>query len=384
MNLSDIFTSANRSDTEVDKIIYSRDATAEDGECLGVVWPRTAEELHKLFSYSRRNDVTLVPRGAGTANQGQCIPQKSLVVDMSKMNKILEIGDDYVIVQAGVVLDDLNRALKDKFFPVIPYTHKVCTVGGMIAANAHGLHSYYGKTGKYVIALEVVDGAGRYLKMNSSTIKNFIGFEGTSGIIVGAKLRILPKQLARTASIFKFNTVSALVDKVMRLKKENNALAIEYFDERASVLAGLDQGFHILVEYNDNTGNIKGIKEVAEALEMKEKIRYILYKHRYTQIEDPYIPDDKLAHFLHWLSKNQVPCFGHLNINVLHPCFKEFSKMVDEMYEKLSFYNGRVSGEWGWGLKRKDKMLSADIDKMKLKNQQLDPKNLMNRGKVYA
>ena len=248
MNLSDIFTSANRSDTEVDKIIYSRDATAEDGECLGVVWPRTAEELHKLFSYSRRNDVTLVPRGAGTANQGQCIPQKSLVVDMSKMNKILEIGDDYVIVQAGVVLDDLNRALKDKFFPVIPYTHKVCTVGGMIAANAHGLHSYYGKTGKYVIALEVVDGAGRYLKMNSSTIKNFIGFEGTSGIIVGAKLRILPKQLARTASIFKFNTVSALVDKVMRLKKENNALAIEYFDERASVLAGLDQGFHILVE----------------------------------------------------------------------------------------------------------------------------------------
>ena len=58
--------------------------------------------------------------------------------------------------------------------------------------------------------------------------------------------------------------------------------------------------------------------------------------------------------------------------------------MVDEMYEKLSFYNGRVSGEWGWGLKRKDKMLSADIDKMKLKNQQLDPKNLMNRGKVYA
>ena len=384
MRLSDIFSSANRSETEVDKLIYSRDASGIDGECLGVVWPRNAEELHKLLSYVRRNDVTLVPRGAGTALKGQCVPNKSLVVDMSKMNKILEIGDDYVEVQAGVVLDDLNRALGDMFFPVIPYTHKVCTIGGMIAANAHGLHSYYGKTGQYVLALEVIDGAGRYLKMNASTIKNFIGFEGTSGIIIAAKLRLMPKQMARSVSIFNFNTISALVDKAMRLKTQENILAIEYFDERASTFAGFDQGFHILVEYNDYDGNIKDKKEVGEILELKEKIRYILYKHRYTKIEDPFIPDEKIAHFLYWLSKNEIPCFGHLNINVFHPCFREYSKMVDEMNEKLSAYNGRTSGEFGYGLVRKNQMLQNDIDKMQLKNNQLDPKDLMNRGKVYA
>jgi len=384
MKLDEIFHPANISESDVDKIIYSRDASDEEGTCQAVVWPRTSEELHKLLAYARRNDVTLVPRGAGTSLQGQCVPKDSIVVDMSKMNKILEIGDDYVIVQAGVVLDDLNNALKDKFFPVIPYTHKVCTIGGMIAANAHGLHSYYGKTGKYVMALEIVDGAGRYLKMNASTIKNFIGFEGTSGIIVAAKLRILPKQLCRTASMFKFNTVSALIDKVTRIKKQDNVLAIEYFDERASSIAGLEPNFHILVEYNDNEGNIKEKEEVLQTLELKENIRYMLARHRYSQIEDPHIPDEKLGHFLFWLSKNQVPCFGHIGINVMHPCFKEFSKMPDEMYEKLDFYKGRVSGEWGYGLKRRDKMLKYDVDKMKLLNKQLDPKDLMNRGKVYA
>ena len=109
-----------------------------------------------------------------------------------------------------------------------------------------------------------------------------------------------------------------------------------------------------------------------------------MYRHRYTQIEDPYIPDDKLANFLFWLNKNEVPCFGHININVLHPCFREFAKLVEEMHEKLPLYNGRVSGEFGYGSERKNKMVTSDLDKMKLKNQQLDPKDLMNRGKVYA
>ena len=58
--------------------------------------------------------------------------------------------------------------------------------------------------------------------------------------------------------------------------------------------------------------------------------------------------------------------------------------MVDEMNEKLSAYGGRTSGEFGYGLVRKNQMLQADIDKMQLKNKQLDPKNLMNRGKGYA
>ncbi|MFH1971950.1 MAG: FAD-binding oxidoreductase [archaeon] len=382
MNLKDIFNAASMSDNDVEKIIYSRDASdIKGGKALGVVWPKNAEELHKLFNYARRNDTILVPRGAGTSTQGQCIPNNALVVDMSKMNQILEIGKDYVVVQAGVVLDELNSKLRDRMVPVIPYTHRVCTIGGMIASNAHGLHSYFGKMGDYVLALEVIDGAGRYLKMNSSTIKNFIGFEGTSGIIVAAKLRLVPREFCHSASMFQFNTISALVDKALRLKKDDNVLAIEYFDERASVLAGLDHNFHILVEYNDNSGNIRDVKEV---LDLKEKIRYILHKARYTKIEDPYIPDEKLANFLYWLSKNEIPCFGHLSVNVLHPCFKEFSKVDEEMHDKLEFYQGRVSGEFGYGLKRRDKMLPYDIDKMKLKNQQLDPKNLMNRGKVYA
>ena len=153
MKLDEIFSNSNMSENEVDKLIYSRDASGiKNGDCLGVVWPRTKEELHKLLAYAKRNDVTLVPRGAGTSMHGQCVANGSLVVDMSKMNKILEIGDDYVIVQAGVVLDDLNNietrsnlALADTYAGLcianagVTLPHGVgMAIGGMYPHIAHG------------------------------------------------------------------------------------------------------------------------------------------------------------------------------------------------------------------------------------------------------
>ena len=98
-----------------------------------------------------------------------------------------------IIVEPGVILDNLNKELAkhNLFFPVIPASHKVCTIGGMISTNAAGMRAIrYGKTLDWTKELEIIDGMGRVMTANDKNINHFCGREGTTGIIIKAKLNL--------------------------------------------------------------------------------------------------------------------------------------------------------------------------------------------------
>ena len=381
MTLREIF-GAGFSDSEVDKVVYSRDASDFEGEALAVVWPREGKQIHNLVAYAKRFEYNLVPRGAGTGLQGGCVPARSIVVDMSKMNKVLEVGLDYVWVEAGAVWDEVDSVLGDKEIAVKPINHKVCTIGGMVAMNSLGVEVENGKISQYVIELEAVDGSGKYLKMGLPALKNFVGLEGTSGIITKVKLKIVKREM-KSYMIYKFNTLGSMIQKAVKMIALDDVLSVEYFDDLSSEMVGLEAKNHIVVCFKGDKGSVKEKDEVESLISLKERLYHKLRGSRYTQMEDPKLPLDKMASFLYWLRKNNVPVFGHLKLGIVHPCFKEYSKLPKEMRELVGTLKGVNGAEFGYGLKRRGTLKGELKVKLEVLKEQYDPKNIMNRGKMH-
>ncbi|GAA0587952.1 FAD-binding and (Fe-S)-binding domain-containing protein [Halomonas salifodinae] len=148
---------ANRTVLATDNSLYQRLPQA-------VLYPRGVADLERLAQLAARESfrqVVLAPRGGGTGTNGQSLTD-GLVVDVSKhMNAILDIDVEArrVRVQAGVVKDQLNAALKPHglFFAPELSTSNRATLGGMIATDASGQGSCeYGKTRDHVLELDSV------------------------------------------------------------------------------------------------------------------------------------------------------------------------------------------------------------------------------------
>ena len=113
---------------------------------------------------------------------------------------------------------------------------------------------------------------------------------------------------------------------------------------------------------------------------MKEDLQHLLIKKRYGEKEDPVIPPENVGKFLHWLRKNRVPCFAYINEGIVHPCFRDFSKMPREMYTVVEKLKGKVIGEYPVGIKRKEFIEKNEEDKLLLFKNQYDNLKIMNRG----
>ncbi|MFJ3485952.1 FAD-binding and (Fe-S)-binding domain-containing protein [Pseudomonas sp. NPDC090202] len=148
---------ATRTVLATDNSIYQRLPQA-------AVFPRDADDVARiatLMAEPRFRQIKLTPRGGGTGTNGQSLTD-GIVVDLSRhMNTILEINAEerWVRVQAGVVKDQLNAALKPHglFFAPELSTSNRATVGGMINTDASGQGSCtYGKTRDHVLELHSV------------------------------------------------------------------------------------------------------------------------------------------------------------------------------------------------------------------------------------
>jgi len=374
----------NVSEEEIDKLAYSTDASQLKGETRLVVWPKNAEEIHKIILFAKRNKTKLVIRGAGTSLVGGCVPKNEVVLDLSKLNRILKISEyeRSAIVESGVILNDLNLRLKNLklFFPVIPSSHKVCTIGGMIATNATGVRAIkYGKTENWIKALEVIDGTGRLQRVKEDEIKNFCGKEGTTGIILKAKLKLdnLPER--RSLDVLKFEELDELIEKVKDLE---DVSAIEFINAMAARMADLDEVNHLIVEYEDFQGEIKDKKEIEKIWKMREGLLTKINANNYVVSQDPKIPIDKIIDFLYWLKNNEIPAFGHIGVGIIHPHFERNSEKIVEMFDIVKKLNGEVSGEHGIGLTKKkyaNPEFLKDIEDLKKK---YNPGNILNGGKI--
>lgn len=227
--LRDIFGEDRLLTSNTDMMTYSYDASFETQmhpkkPQVAVIALSTAE-VSECVKIANEYRIPLYPRGAATGQTGGAVSTKGgIMLDLSKMNRILDI--DYrnlqVIIEPGVVQNDLNKALKPYGlrFPPDPGSANMCTVGGMVANNSSGLRAVkYGVTRHYVLGMEVVLPTGEIIVtggVNSKALKSvsgydlahlLIGSEGTLGIVTRLRLKLLPLPVSRGIILCSFKSL---------------------------------------------------------------------------------------------------------------------------------------------------------------------------------
>ena len=143
------------------RAMHATDASVYQIVPLGVVTPRSRDDVVQVVRLCRRHGVSITARGGGTSQAGQAIGA-GLSLDFSRyMNRVLDLDTAAatVTVEPGIVLDELNELLKPHglHLPLDLSTSNRATIGGMIANNSAGTRSIiYGKTIDYVESLDVV------------------------------------------------------------------------------------------------------------------------------------------------------------------------------------------------------------------------------------
>ena len=208
----------------------------------GIIWPVSTDEVAQILSWSYDHDIPVTPWGAGTSTEGNPVPTcGGLVIDMTQMNKILEIRsqDLQADVQPGVLRKELNSqsGKYGLFFPPDPGAD--ATIGGMIANNASGVQTVkYGATKDYVMKLTIVLPQGDVIHTGCKAHKSssgydltrlFVGSEGTLGVVTEATLKLtgIPSHhLATTITFEDLESASAAVAVLMGSGLEPAALEL--------------------------------------------------------------------------------------------------------------------------------------------------------------
>jgi glycolate oxidase len=385
--LKEIVGEGNVLESKIDLVVYGSDASLAEGKARAIVFPTDAEQVQKLVRYAKRTDANIVVRGGGSGLSGGAVPQDSIVLDLSKMNKVVEIGqkEKYAIVQPGVVLDELNGRLAPELcFPVRPSSHSVATIGGMIATNAAGNNAIkYGWTIDWVSQLLVVDGTGKMFDVKGDDIKMFCGREGTTGIIVEARLRLSERLETKSMEHLKFNDIDEMIKAVKIYKDKKSVSTIEFFNRFCAEFAGVDKLNHLMVGFESEEGSIKGKEEIERLWKMREGIGPVCSGMGFSVMEDPRVNEDSLGEFLKWFEKKELPCFGHIGVGIFHPRFKKGSEtMIKEMFELVRKLGGKVSGEHGIGLTKRGYAEKEQTDEVRKLKHEFDPDNILNKGKV--
>jgi len=413
--LIEIVGQDNFTDQLEELVPYSYDASMNVHRPDAAVWPETTEQVVAIVQFANEHKVPVIPRGAGTSLSGGVIPiQGGVIIDLSKMNRILEISIEnrYARVEAGVVCDDLNRELaKHGFiFPPDPASSSVATIGGNVATNAGGIKgAKYGTTRDYVLGLRVVLPTGELMRTGAYTMKSvsgydlaklFIGAEGTLGVITEVTLKINPiPRHAMTAvatfakledagnAIFQTMTsgiipsVMEIMDKVtIQAIKENTDIALP--DAEAMILTETD-GF-TWPEVEAQMDVVLSVLKKNRPIEIKtakdEKDRLNLWKARKSAyatlarvsnsfvLDDVTVPISRIPELLvgiQEISKKYnivVATFGHAGDGNLHPqiLYDEYDpdmvqrveKVEEEIFRLAIGLNGTLSGEHGIGLSK--------------------------------
>jgi FAD/FMN-containing dehydrogenase/Fe-S oxidoreductase len=140
---------------------YSTDASHYQIEPVGVVVPRSDDDVRAAMAIAREEGVPVLPRGGATSQSGQTVG-RALVIDFSKHLKRLVAFDPEAktcVVEPGIVLDELNRQLKPHglWFPVDVSTASRATIGGMAGNNSCGTRSIrYGIMRDNLLAIEAI------------------------------------------------------------------------------------------------------------------------------------------------------------------------------------------------------------------------------------
>jgi D-lactate dehydrogenase (cytochrome) len=439
---------ADQISTQLDQLqVASHDESTLPGVTpLAVVWAVNAEQISSVVCACVEAGTPITTRGAGSALEGSTIPSANgIVLDLTRMTRILNFWPDdlQVEVEPGIIYDHLNAKLKTDglFFPPSPGgSGDIATVGGMVSTNASGIYSVkYGGTREYVLALEIVTGEGKVVRLGNRAIKRSSGYnlvdliagsEGTLGIISGITLRLagLPEGRKQTAYIFKSDVQAAQAVSEMR-RYGLDIAAIEFLDRHLIVALnklkgyGLREAPMLFLEFHGPEAVLESNGELAESicteldaepLNLGEGQRPWEIRHWATDAikhyrpglsimrNDVAFPISKLPEMValcHTLGdQHNIPMFtfGHVGMGLLHalmladptdsPQWLRAHQISNQIIEKTIAIGGTISGEHGIGLGHKDlfeKEHGEAVELMRRIKRQFDPHNILNPGKIF-
>jgi len=169
-------------DDPYSRMFYSTDASLYQIMPYAVLIPRTAEDVVAAVATAAEFGVPVLARGAGTSLAGQAV-NEALIIDFTRhLDQVVEVNAEerWARVQPGVVVDDLNAALRPlglQFGPD-PASADRSTLGGVVANNATGSHSLlYGMTADHVRAMEMVLADGRVVTAGAGMSMFAIGHD---------------------------------------------------------------------------------------------------------------------------------------------------------------------------------------------------------------
>ena len=356
--------------------------------------------------------------------------------------------DMYGVVQPGVITANFAAAAAEKglFYPPDPGSQTVSTIGGNVAENAGGLRGLkYGVTKDYVMGIEFFDAAGELVKSGSRTVKCATGFnltdlmvgsEGLLGVYSRITLKLIPPPKAQQAMMAVFDSVEKASETVSAIiASQIIPCTLEFLDNFTIRTvedfrqAGLpvDAEALLLIEVDGHPAEVeddaaktkdlctrKGATRIQVAQSAEEKDR--IWQARRdalpalarlkptTVLEDATVPRSQIPAMVKRINeigkKYQITIgtFGHAGDGNLHPTIltdkrnhEEFSRVeqaIDEIFEAALSLGGTLSGEHGIGL-AKSKYLEGETSRgtilySKRLKQALDPKNILNPGKMIG
>ncbi|MEM0362929.1 MAG: FAD-linked oxidase C-terminal domain-containing protein [Sulfolobaceae archaeon] len=426
----------------IEKSVEEReDFSGEKVKPIAIFFPKNEEEVVKIVKYASQHKIPVIAWGYGTSLTGATACDKNcILIDMSKMNKILEINeiDWYVRVQPGVKLIDLFEELEKKGFmlPPDPASFFLCSVGGAVAESSGGMKGVrYGSFREWVLALKVILPNGEIIKVGEPLRKNragydlvhlFVGSEGTLGIITEIWLRIIPipkRKMVTVAAMLKdFESAAEViiglrknrilpelseymdVDVVKALNKNFNAnlketdggmLLISIEEEMVSDVLKVLEGkaVDIKIAEGEEAERLYSLRAQA-AIAVKAESKNVFYA------EDIVVPVSKLPEAIRRLKEigkkynTKFYVISHIGDGNLHPNIviedKELREKVFEEIARMAIdLGGSVSGEHGIGV-QKAKVMAEQIVKhngprvlelMYEIKRLIDPEGIMNPNK---
>ncbi|TRW97687.1 FAD-binding protein [Paracoccus sp. M683] len=411
-----------------------------------VAWPETTAEVSAILRLCNAHRVPVIGWGTGTSLEGHALAvQGGLTLDMSRMNKVLEVraGDMQATIQPGLTREELNTELRATglFFPVDPGAN--ASLGGMAATRASGTTAVrYGTMRDNVLALEVVLADGRIIRTGTRAAKSsagydltalIVGSEGTLGIITELTLRLHGQPEKIAAAICAFPTLDGAVECVTATIQSGIPMArIEFIDE-VSVRAfngyagrNMTEKPHLMIEFHGSEESVasdaqrfgelvndfggEGFEWAATAEDRNAlwKMRHQAFPAQLSVrpgstavVTDICVPMSELpgavaaAHADIAADGMVGPILGHVGDGNFHSALlvepgneeelKRAKALARRMAERALAVGGTISGEHGVGIGKRGLMAEQHGEAwavMGVIKAALDPNNILNPGKL--
>ena len=413
-----------------------------------IVWPRSTEEVSAVLAGAHERGLPVTPYAAGTGLEGGAVPAaEGISMDLTRMDAILDVrpADLQVDVQPGVLGDavDERAAEEGLFFPPLPASGDISTIGGMVATDASGMGTVkYGEVADWVLELEAVLADGTVIEAGSKAAKTsagynladlLVGSEGTLAVVTRATLELAgrPQQVRGGRAVFETldDAAGAVADAV---RSGVDVAKIELLGPFAAEIANTYVGTDlpdspmVFVEFHADHGVDEEVEfcrtvfdahdphsfetaadeEMERLWELRADMAYALREYdpdlQPLHPGDVTVPIGEFPAIIRFARDRAdeaglpMACYGHAGDGNLHyeiltdPDDPEMEGAGKEVYadvvEKAIDLGGTATGEHGVGLGKREfmnKEHGAGVGVMRSIKEALDPEGVLNPGKVF-